>query len=188
MTVVYLIGKILTFPGAFLKALWEHCVLRLLRVPVEDESFLHMNELFGHVEHSLITEKKKNIAFCLLPGIMNGILSIPLLFTSVLNLFYLGVGRHDAVSGLTNMMFFVYIVMFWVGLSLWCSKYPLFEDVVQMREQVYGEKNGKAAKILLFIPTVIVYVGSFLERYGINVLLAAGGTAALIWVFPYAFI
>ncbi len=188
MTTVYLIAKIITFPGAFLKAFWEHCMLRLLRVPVEDTSFLRLNELFGHIEHRLIKSRGKNAVFCLVPGLLNGLLALPLLLTGALNLFYLGIGWRDAVTGLTNIMFFVYIIMLWVGLSLWCSKYPLFEDVVQLREQIYGENAGAAAKVLLFVPTVIVYIGAFLERYGINVLIAAGCVAALVWKFPYAFV
>jgi len=188
LTAVYLIAKILTLPGAFLKAFWEHLTLKLLRVPVEDASFLHRNELFGHIEHRLITSKAKNVVFCLLPGLLNGIIAVGLLLTSTINLFYFGVGLRDAASGLINILFFVYILMFWVGLSLWCSKYPLYEDIVQMKEIVYDEKTDIVTKVLLFIPTVVVYAGSFLERYGINVLLAAGVTAALVVKFPYAFV
>mgnify|MGYP000880987645 CR=1 FL=1 len=188
MTAVYLAAKLLTFPGAFLKAFWEHCILKLLRVPVEDASFLHLNELFGHIEHSLIEGKAKNMLFCMLPGLINGLLSVPLLFTSSVNLFYLGVGMKDAVTGLTNIMFFVYVIMFWVGMSLWCSKYPLYEDALQLKEKLHSEDAGRAKKALSAAPVAVITAGSLLERYGINVLLFAGATAALVYLFPYAFV
>lgn len=157
-------------------------------MPVEDASFLHKNELFGHIEHSLIESKAQNVVFCLLPGFINGLISVPLLLTSSINLFYFGVGMRDAATGLTNPMFFIYVVMFWVGISLWCSKYPMYEDVLQMKEKIYTKKTNKFTKVILFVPTAIVYAGSFLEKYGINVFFACGATATLVYLFPYAFI
>lgn len=180
MTVFYLTAKLLTFPGVFLKAFWEHCTLRLLRIPVEDTSFLQANELFGHIEHDLITGLRKNALFCFLPGLINAALSAPLLFTSSVNLFYFGTGARDAATGLTSIMFFVYIIMFWVGVSLLCNTFPLFEDALQLKDKLFSEKTGTAAKVFLSVPSAIVLVGSFLERYGINVLLAGAFTAALI--------
>lgn len=188
MTAVYLAAKLLTFPGAFLKAFWEHCTLKLLRVPVEDASFLHLNELFGHIEHRLIEGKAKNMVFCILPGLLNGLLSVPLLFTSSVNLFYLGVGMRDAATGLINIMFFVYVAMFWVGISLWCNKCPLYEDVLQLKEKLYAGDVGKVKKALTVIPVSVISAGSLLERYGLNVLTFAGVTAVLVYLFPYAFV
>ena len=35
-TVIYFIGKVLTFPGAYIKAFFEHLIARAFSIPVED--------------------------------------------------------------------------------------------------------------------------------------------------------
>ena len=37
-TVIYFIGKVLTFPGAYIKAFFEHLIARAFSIPVEDTS------------------------------------------------------------------------------------------------------------------------------------------------------
>ena len=39
-TVIYLIGKVLTFPGAYIKAFFEHLIARAFSIPVEDTKYL----------------------------------------------------------------------------------------------------------------------------------------------------
>lgn len=182
MTVIYLTVKLLTFPGTFLKAFWEHCILRIMRIHVEDRKYMSMNEMCGHIEHRLIKSKAKSFLFCLLPGVINGILALPMLFAGAVNLFYLGAGMRDITTALLSPLFFVYIVIYYLGAALWCNKYPLFEDVLHLWDEIFRRDTPVIAKILLFIPTSVMYAGAFLERYGLNFLLLAAATALIIFI------
>ena len=53
-TVIYFIGKVLTFPGAYIKAFFEHLIARAFSIPVEDTKYLRFTDGCGHVEHDAI--------------------------------------------------------------------------------------------------------------------------------------
>ena len=58
-TVIYFIGKVLTFPGAYIKAFFEHLIARAFSIPVEDTKYLRFTDGCGHVEHDAIGSKAK---------------------------------------------------------------------------------------------------------------------------------
>ena len=43
-TVIYFIGKVLTFPGAYIKAFFEHLIARAFSIPVEDTKYLRFTD------------------------------------------------------------------------------------------------------------------------------------------------
>ena len=63
MRIVYIIGKYLTLPGAFLRAFWEQLTCLLLGIPVENTGYLRADEMCGHIEH--ILPKKPAAAYTL---------------------------------------------------------------------------------------------------------------------------
>ena len=78
----------------------------------------------------------------------------------------------------TMLMFIVYCILFYLGFSLCANQYPLMEDAIGLWHALYGKDGANLfVKIVLFIPTVLIIAGAFLERYALNILLMAGTVA-----------
>lgn len=181
MTVLYLISKFLTFPAVLVRAFYEHILLRLFKVPVENASYLQLNEVFGHAEHDLISKKSANLCFCCIPGFLQVLFSVPLMAISFLQLYVLGVTPLDPQSGTVSPMFIICIVLRVFGIWLLSNVFPLYEDALNLREQVLKAKGF--FKIFLFPVAVFVRIGAFLERFGITFWLLIIETVLLLWVF-----
>lgn len=69
-TVIYFIGKVLTFPGAYIKAFFEHLIARAFSIPVEDTKYLRFTDGCGHVEHDAIDRVRKGNVRYLLAGLV----------------------------------------------------------------------------------------------------------------------
>lgn len=174
-TVIYFIGKVLAFPGAYIKAFFEHIIARVFNIPVEELRYLRFTDGCGHVEHDSVVSKAKLFFYCILPGVFTSIIGAPMFYMGFSGIFFL---RVPAASN-TILMFLVYCVMFYLGFSLCANSFPLMEDAVSLWHALYGKDGANLfVKIVLFIPTAIVVAGAFLERYAINVLLLAASVAA----------
>lgn len=173
-TVIYFIGKVLTFPGAYIKAFFEHIIARMFNIPVEDTKYLRFTDGCGHVEHDSVASKAKLFFYCVLPGLFTSIIGAPMFYMGFSGLFFLRVPAESS----TMLMFIVYCIMFYLGFSLCANSCPLMEDAIALWHSLYG-KNGANifVKIVLFIPTALTVAGSFLERYAINVLILAASVA-----------
>jgi len=177
LTAVYVISKLLTAPAALLKAFWEHCLLKLMKEPVEGTAYLRRNELCGHTEHRLLSGVGRNALFCLIPGLLNFIFALPLLAVSAVNLFWLGIGVRDIQTGLVTPLFFMYVLFFYIGVSLWCNLFPLYEDAVNFSHEAANAAGLKKALLPL---AASIRAGAFLERYGLNLLIAAAAILVLL--------
>ncbi len=175
-TIIYLIGKILTFPGAYLKGFFEHLCGRVFTIPVESNKYLRLTDGCGHVEHDAINGKAKNFFYCLLPGLLTSTIGAPMLYAGFFGLFMLKV----SFTATTSFIFVVYCILFYLGFSLCANVYPLMEDALSLWHSIYG-KNGANifVKIILFIPAVNIVIGAFLEKYSVNVLLMTLSAAAV---------
>lgn len=181
MTILYLISKYATVFGTLIKGLWEHIVCGILKIFVEDARYLEPTEICGHVEHELSQSRVKAFLICFLPSLLNGILAFFLGGAGFMGLFILGVPKTTAV-------FWIYLVLYYVGISFFCNMFPLVEDAMNNWSRLYHSKsneeieetkeektskksrksNGETnivAKILLFIPSAILYAGAYLEKY-----------------------
>ena len=90
MTIIQVLTKVLTFPGALTKAFFEQIMCRILGCPVEDNRPLRTDEMCGHVEHELIHRPVASYVFCLIPGLLNFMLAILLCAVPFVNIFLLG--------------------------------------------------------------------------------------------------
>ncbi len=176
MTIIYVISKYLTIIGASLKALWEQIFCRILGIPVQDASYLSSTELCGHIEHDFTESKLKSFLICSLPGLMNRFFGYGMLIGGYLGLFYLEVSSEDKI-------FWVYLAMLYVGISLMCNNAPLYEDALYNWDMLYGkdQKTNIVVKILAFIPSGYFIVSAFLEKYAISLLLCI--VAVLLGIF-----
>lgn len=173
MTVIYIICKLLTFPGTYLRGFFEHLYARRSKCVIESDTYIRFDEASGHVEHSLPEKKSGAAVIALVPGLICFVIGIVLAACGLLPLAVLGIGPSVPV------MFAVYLLMAYVGVSLLCNLFPLVEDALYFKEKFYGEESTiTAAKILLFIPMCICIAGAYIEKYCINILIIGGAVAA----------
>lgn len=169
MTALYIASKILTFPGAYIKGFWEHLTCKLLGLPVESEGYLRLDEACGHVEHAFPKKGWPAYLIATGPGFMNFNIGLWIFLAGFLNLYYLGVTPADSI-----VRFIVYILMIYVGLSMLCNIFPLVDDAMNLYDLLYKQKKGNIiGRILAFLPAVTVYIGAYIEKYGISVVLWA---------------
>lgn len=170
MTTLYIIIKYLTFPGAFVRCMWEQIVCRICKVPVENNRCLRNDEMISHIEHELMPKAQGAFAICFVPAFMNAIgaflLSVaPLMFTIYIQI-------DDTMLTVVNL------ISYWVAVSLMVNSYPLIEDALNMMEKVY--KHGNILQKILYAPgAVLLYIGAYAEKYCISFILAIALTASI---------
>lgn len=167
MTALYIASKILTFPGAYLRGFWEQLTCKILGLPVEVPGYLRIDEACGHVEHAMA---KKGFAAYLMAtgsGFMNLMTGVPLFLAGFLNIKYMGITPYDSVG-----LFVFYVLMMYVGISMLCNLFPLVEDALNLNDLLYRQKKGNViGRIFAAIPAFITYIGAFLEKYCITLVL-----------------
>lgn len=176
MTALYIASKILTFPGAYVKGFWEQLTCKLLGLPVEVPGYLRLDEACGHVEHAF--PKKGWAAYLIATGpvFMNFNIGLWIFLAGFMNLYFLGITPNDSVG-----LFVVYVIVTYLGISMLCNVFPLVEDAMNLYDLLYRKKKGNiVGRIFGFIPTVITYVGAYLEKYCITVVL---WIAAMVFAF-----
>ncbi len=166
MTFLYIIIRYLTFPGAYVRGMWEQAVLRCTKTVVEDNRYIRDDEMSGHVEHEFTEKAQGSFALCFVPFFLNAIGTMFLLiFPAVI--------RANSVPATICTALSI-----WFAFSLFCNSFPLIEDAMNMMEKVY--KKGNILQKILYAPgAVICYVGAYLERYSITFVIAVIGVIVL---------
>ncbi len=177
MNTLYIITRILTFPGAYLRGFWEQLTCRILGLHVEIPGYLRIDEACSHVEHSLA---KKGFASYLMAtgaGFMNFITGLPIFLAGYMNLRYMGITPYD------NLGYFIfYVLITYIGFSMLCNIFPSIEDAMNLFDVAYKQKKMKIiGRIVFAIPSALAYAGSYLEKYCITfVALAAAVVLSLV--------
>ena len=166
MNTIYVISKYVTVVGAVLKGFWEHLFCRMMGIPVSDARYLQANELCGHVDHDFTKTKAKSFFVCYLPGLMNRLFGYGMTIGSFVGLFYLKIGSQ-------NPIFWVYIVLLYLGVSLLTNNAPLYEDALNNWDLLYGKdsKTNIIVKIVAFIPSVYFRISAWLEKNALGLLI-----------------
>lgn len=168
MTNLYVITRIFTFLGTANRALLEHIVCRLCRIPAEDIRSFRNDELCGHIEHEFSPKLSHSFLMCWLPFTVNFLLGCCALLSGSFLTFYVGDVSKTSIAFL------------WVGFSLICNCAPAFEDALLFRDCLFGSKNI-LVKIVLAPFFAVAYASAFLERYSITFVLSI----AFAVVFPH---
>lgn len=134
MKILYLITKILTYPGAYLKGFWEHCTCRILGLQVTERGYLNASATCGHVAHTPAMSPAKAFLFSWMPLIPQHILGWIFLGASVGPLLILGI-RGQAESSL----FLLEAVALFIGISMICNSFPQWEDAKRHWRLFYGK-------------------------------------------------
>ena len=171
MTAFYILTKYLTFPGAYARCFWEQVVCRICHIPVEDNRYLRQDEMCSHVDHELMPTARSAFALCFVPAFFN---AIGAFFLSIFPLVYLFIYETTDLK-----LLLISAVSYWLACSLYINSYSLVEDAINMMEKVY--KQGNILQKIIYAPgAACLYVGSYLERYGITFIAAVVATIALI--------
>lgn len=169
MIMLYYITRIITVFGTELRTFLEHIMCRAFSVPIEDSRAFKESELCGHVEHELTENTAQAFFICFVPFLVNLVFGSLMLLSGSYLLFYVKSVSLEAV------------VTFWLGFSLVANVAPSFEDVLSLKDKLYGKTN--IILKIVFSPIFgVLYVLSFSERYSITFILAAAYSVA----FPYA--
>lgn len=172
MSILYVITKYLTFPGAFLRAFWEHLTCKMLGLPVEDSAYLRANEMCGHIDHALAKKGSAAYAVALIPGLINFFTGSALLMAGITNLAIMGIRPADSV-----VMFIFFVAATYVGASLLCSIFPDIETVINLWDVVFVKKNSSVfTRIFAIIPTILMYAGAYIEKYCVSFVIVAATT------------
>jgi len=173
MTAFYYITKYLTFPGAYVRCFWEQIICRICGVPVEDNRYLRQDEMCSHVDHELMPTARSAFALCFVPAFFNAIGAFFLAIFPIVFLF---------IYETTNLvLLLVCAVSWWFACSLYVNSYSLVEDAINMMEKVY--KKGNILQKIFYAPAAaMLYVGAYLEKYGVTFLAAVIATAAMVVV------
>ena len=78
------------------------------------------------------------------------------------------------------LLFAASALSYWFAFSLYVNSYSLVEDAINMMEKVY--KEGNILQKILYAPAAaLLYVGAYLERYGVTFIAAVVTTVALVF-------
>ena len=171
MTGFYILTRYLTFPGAFLRCLWEQMVCRIHGVPMEDTRMLRRDELCSHIEHELFPKAGGAFAVAFVPALFNAVLGLLLAIGPTLGTFVFHMNNPILTA--------VNVVAYWFSCSLYVNSYPSIEDALNMKEKLY-HKGNLFQKIIFTPGLVCCYIGASLERWGLTFLLALAGTILLL--------
>ena len=133
MKTLYLITKILTYPGAFMKGFWEHVTCRILKLQVTDRRYLRPNEACGHAAHTPAMTPARAFLLSFLPYIAQRILGWIFLSASTVPLLLFGMR-----GGAGNPLFVLQIAALFLGISIICNSFPQWEDAVRHWRLFYG--------------------------------------------------
>ena len=179
MRILYVIGKYITFPGAFLRAFWEHLACLLFGLPVEHTGYLRADEMCGHIEHILPQKAAAAYFSATAPGFMGLVTGLPLTVFGIINLRFLGTAPADSV-----LLFAVYVLILYIGISVMCCLHPQFEVAQNLWDITLEKLRSKQTKsvvggVFMFLPALFTYVGAVLERFSVPVLIWAVGTVLI---------
>lgn len=162
MTFFYIFVRYLTFPGAYVRCMWEQIVCRMTKTVVEDNRYVRDDEMSSHIDHEFTKSAQGSFAMCFVPMFFN-------LLGAVCLLFFPFIIRANSVAATIFSTFAI-----WFGFSLLCNSFPLIEDALNMMEKVY--KKGNILQKIIYAPgAIIAFVGAYLERYNITAVVALAG-------------
>lgn len=165
MTTLYVIIKVLTLPGTYVKAFFEHVACRVYEVLIEDGRYLPANEMCGHIEHELIKRRGVSFGVCFFPFIFNLLIGLVFISVGSMNVFY--VGEFFTKGGFVNIVNFVFL---WCGISFLTNLFPSLEDALTLKGLIYSKESKAVVKIFATPIFAILFCGAYLERYCVTFL------------------
>jgi len=144
MNIIYITTKILTYPGAYLKGVFEHLVCRMLGIPVCGGGYLQGDEWCGHAEHEPAGTPVKAWLVCFLPGLAQCVLASIFFGASVGPLLIFGL-RGGEIAWL---VFFLAVVSLFLGVSMISNVFPHWSDARRLWHLFYGTPTEEELQLM----------------------------------------
>lgn len=144
MNILYLITKIITYPGAYLKGVWEHLACRMLRLPVRGRFYLQGNEWCGHAEHEPAMTPAKAFLLSFIPFVLQCVFGAVFLGASAGPLLIFGLRGGEIVW----FLFFLEIVCLFLGISMACNAFPQWTDAKRQWHLFYGKPTAEELALM----------------------------------------
>lgn len=170
MSIIYVIVKTLTLPGAMLHAFFEHMCCRNAKIIVEDERTVQFNEMLSHVDHQLVNKKGPSFDICFIPFFLNFMLGFLTLSYGATIIIYFA--KYEDIFGW---------ICLYLGISLLTNLFPQVEDVMMLRENYFVKNKKKISKILAAPWYGIFWLGARIEKWGLTLLTSI----AFVFAVPY---
>ncbi len=171
MSLVCLIVKIITLPGAILHAFFEHMSCRASKILVDDARVVQFNEMLGHVDHELVKRKGPSFDICFIPFFLNLMFGILMLTNGATTILYLG--KYGDVFGW---------ICLYLGISFCTNLFPQIEDVMMIKENFFQKGKNKISKVLVAPFYALFFVGARLEKTGITIITSIAFSFAVPYV------
>ena len=143
MKIIYLITKIVTYPGAYLKGFFEHLTCRALGLPVYSNRYLRSTQWCGHAEHAPASTPAAAFLLCLIPFVLQFLFGCIFLGASVGPLLIFGL-RSPAETSL----FWLEILCLFLGFSLVCNSFPQWSDAKRLWHLFYGSPTEEELALM----------------------------------------
>ncbi len=163
MSIIYVIVKVLTLPGAVLHAFFEHMVCRSAKIIVEDEKVIQFNEMLSHVDHQLVMRRGPSFDICFIPFFMNFMLGFLTLSYGSTAIIYFA--KYEDI--------FAWVCLYF-GIALLTNLFPQIEDVMMLKENYFNGKTKLINKILVAPWYGIFWLFARLEKWGLTLLTSIG--------------
>lgn len=170
MRIIYVIVKLLTFPGAMTHAFFEHMSCRICKILVDDARTLRTDEMLSHIEHELVRRRGASFDICFMPFLFNLFIGITVLSSASVAVLYLGSYKNAL------LWFLLYM-----GIAFLTNLFPQIEDVLMLKENVFNKETNTFIKVLAAPFYAIFYVGAQLERFGLTLFTSIG----FAFAYPY---
>ena len=143
MKIIYLITKIITYPGAYLKGFFEHLTCRALGLPVRSNRYLRSTLWCGHAEHLPAASPVQAFMLCFLPFMLQFLLGSIFLGSSFGPLLIFGLRSPAETS-----FFWLEVVSLFLGFSLVCNAFPQWSDAKRLWHLFYGKPNEEELALM----------------------------------------
>lgn len=168
MRIIYVIVKLLTFPGAMMHAFFEHMSCRMCKILVDDARTVRADEMLSHIEHELVTRRAASFDICFMPFLFNLFFGLIFISSGSVAVIYLG--------SFNNILHWA---LLYLGIAFLTNLFPQMEDILMLKENLYKKKANIAVKIIASPFFAVMYIGAQLERFGITLLTSIGFAFAL---------
>ncbi|MFI3142364.1 MAG: hypothetical protein R3Y27_08675 [Clostridia bacterium] len=174
MEKIYVALKHLTFPAGLIRAMVEQSVCKNYKIEIDDNKPLRNDELASHIEHDFAQSALSAFAICFRPFFICSILAFLVGIVPTISLLYFQIFSFPTIA--------VQIIALWLAVSLATNCFPLVEDAMNMWEKLYKQKSNILLKIVCFPGAVICYIGAYLEKYNVSIIMMFG---IMIAIFMY---
>lgn len=152
--------SIVTFPGVAVHELAHQLCCRACRIPVYEVKYFRFQNPCGYVVHEPTSNPWKNLLTGMGPFLINTILGMIITFPAYFCLW--GGGKYlYGRSGSHGVMTYVYLVIYWLGLSILMHAFPSTGDAKSLVQSVMKNKEVSIAAKIVTAPFIgLIYIGA----------------------------